>query len=165
MAFRSEYCCFFFLLFHCKGGPTLMCLMTFSLPLYLLWFCSWVPKAYGAVQTTWWSQAGSASFSFYFENSVKLLCFFCLAPPVLELRAVCVSAALLLCSGVRLFGQCFSLLPMRVLEAVLSAWFCVRLSCEVWKINARIAACWADVRVCSGLVVTRCHYQSIQVYT
>lgn len=76
----------------------------------------------------------------------------------------CVCAALLSCSGVRSLGQCFPLLPMGILEAVLSAWLCVRSSCEVWKINARIAACWADVHVYSGLVVTRCHYQGSQVY-
>lgn len=78
---------------------------------------------------------------------------------------VCLCAALLSCSGVRSLGQCFPLRPLGALEAVLSAWLCVRPSCEVWKINARIAACWADVHAYSGLVVTRCHYQGSQVYT
>lgn len=96
LTFRSEYCLVFLfflpnpLLFHSKVGPTLMYLIMFSLPLYLLWFCSSVHKAQGPVQTTWWSQAGSAPSSFYLENNMKLLCFFCLAPPVLELEAMCV---------------------------------------------------------------------------
>lgn len=163
MGFRSEYCLLILvsssLLFHCKAGPTLMCLIVFSVPLYLLWFCSSVPKAQGAVQTTWWSQAGSGLFSFYLENNVRLLGFFCLAPPVLELEAVCVRAALLLCAGVRSLGECFPLLPKGVVEAVPSAWLCVSSGCEVWKITARIAACWADVRVYSVLAGTRCPYQ------
>lgn len=80
-------------------------------------------------------------FSFYLENNVRLLGFFCLAPPVLELEAVCVHAALLLCAGVRSLGECFPLLPKGVVEAVPSAWLCVSSGCEVWKITARIAAC------------------------
>lgn len=110
-----------------------MCLIMFSLPLYLLWFFSSVPKAQGALQTTW-SQAGSAPFSFYYENNVELLCFFFLAPLLLELEAVCVSIALLLCPGVRWFGECFLLLPMEVLEAVLSTWLSVRSSCKCGKL-------------------------------
>lgn len=163
MAFRSEYCLLILvsssLLFHCKVGPTLMCLIIFSWPLYLLWYCSSVPKAQGAVQTIWWSQAGSGSFSFYLENNVRLLCFFCLAPPVLELEAVCVHAALLLCSGVRSLGECFPLLPKGSSgSCVLSVWLCVSSGWEVWKITARIAASWADVHVYSGLVGTTCPY-------
>lgn len=163
MAFRSEYCLLILvsssLLFHCKVGPTLMCLIMFSLPLYLLWFCSSVPKAQGAVQTTWWSQAGSAPFSFYLENNVKLMFLLLGTSSSWAGGCVCVCAALLLCSGVRSFGECFPSLPKGMLEAVLSAWLCVSSGCEVWKIPARIAACWADVRVHSGLAGTRCPYQ------
>lgn len=173
MAFRSEYCLLLVGCFYFPFQPFAFSIAKLA-PHWCVWlcfhyhctsfdFCSSVPRAQGTVQTMWWNQAGSAPFSFYLENNMKLL-HFCLAPPVLELKAVCVSAALLSHSGVSSLGQCFPLLPMGVLKAVLSAWLCVRSSCKVWRINARTAARWTDVLHYSGLVVTRSHYQGSQVY-
>lgn len=108
---RSTVCWFSFFLTLCFSFAKLA--SHWCVWLYFHCHCTCFDSAVQCLlQTPWWSQGGSAPFSFYLENNVELLFLLLGTSSYWTGDCVCMSAALPLCSGVRWLGQCFPLLSM-----------------------------------------------------